>query len=104
VEGRCGGRLLIEKLDKLRTALQNYFGMLNEIKNKLKPETVYEKPDVLEIIEICRDMGIPRVDADYEHQPYIWTLEFRTAIQEEALWKNLNAMAAQSGASTNASV
>jgi hypothetical protein len=83
VEGRGGGRELIERLEVLREAIREYYGMLSEIEHGLKPEKIVERPDVLEIIDRCKLMNIHRVDADYEHQPYIWMLEYQTAIQEE---------------------
>lgn len=58
-------------------AVDEYFAMHNEMAAGLKPSKIVEIPDVLEIIEICRDIGLPRVGGDYEHQPYIWMLEYR---------------------------
>ena len=103
MEGRSGGRELIEKLEQLRSAIQNYYGMLGEIKQGLKPENVFERPDVLEIMEVCRSMGISRVDADYEHQPYIWMLEFKTAVQEELAYAARSASGVNNGVQTTGS-
>ena len=36
-------------------------------------------------------MGIPRVDADYDRQPYLWVLEYQTALQEIAQWDAIQA-------------
>jgi hypothetical protein len=76
--------------------------MLNEIKLGLKPEKPVDIPDTLEIIQACRLMGIHRVNADYEHQPYIWTLEFRAVLQEEQLFAALHENSSKLGGSTSA--
>ena len=91
MEPKLGGTWLGDRLDELSSAIDEYYGMVNLIKNKIKPkpEEIHEEPEALVIYETCKSLGIPRVTGGYEEQPYIWLLEWSVAKQRSELHQQL---------------
>lgn len=84
-----GGVVLKERLDKLETALQNYYGALNEIRMGLKPKSPPVKPKSLVEYERCKDLGLPLVEGGVLDQPYIWLQEIAIIIEQKQLFELL---------------
>lgn len=91
MEPQLGGTWIGDRLDELETAIDEYYGMLNLIKNKITPkgEEIVEKPEALSLYQMCKEMGIPRVSGPLEDQPYIWLLEWATAKSKSELHEHL---------------
>jgi hypothetical protein len=91
VEPKLGGNYLSDRLAELSDAIDAYYGMLNLIRNKIRPtpEEIHEKPEPLIIYETCKELGISRVANCLEEQPYIWLLEWSVAKQRAELHEQL---------------
>jgi hypothetical protein len=64
---------------------------LNEIAAGLKPETVYEKPEVLIYRDQMDRFGALPYDGGIMDQPYIFMLELGVAEQVSAMFNAINA-------------
>ena len=88
-----GGNIVQTRLKELEEAIDNYFGMINQIRNGIKvpQDEVVEEPEALLLYDMCKEMGIPRVAGSLEEQPFIWLQEWAVAKQRselhEALWQ-----------------
>jgi len=91
VEPEFGGTYLTDRLDELSTAIDNYYGMLNQYRLGIKPDAdeIVDKPEALALYDMCKEMGIPRVEGCLEDQPYIWMLEWATAKNKVELHEHL---------------
>ena len=76
-----------ERLKELREAIEQYFGLINEIRAglKVRPEEL-QKPEALVLYEQCVQMGIPMVEGGIRDQPHIWLMEYAICSQETELW------------------
>jgi hypothetical protein len=88
VEWRLGGRLIEALLKELEDDLFNYFGMLTEVRNHLKPETRYEKPKALEYYEQIEEFGIPLVAGGVFDQPHIFMMQYRVCQRIKDLFES----------------
>ena len=102
MEPKLGGNYLSDRLEELASDVDAYYGMLNLIRNRIKPtpEEIHEKPESLIIYETCKELGISRVADCLEDQPYIWLLEWSVVKQRSELHEQLfaNSLAANKDA------
>ena len=91
MEPKLGGNYLADRLEELSEAIDKYYGMLNLIRNQIRPtpEEIHEKPEPLIIYEACKELGISRVADCLEEQPYIWLLEWSVVKQRAELHEHL---------------
>jgi len=75
MESRVGGRVVRERLDKIRESLTEYFGQQNELASGLRVKDPMEKPDVLSEYERCKRYGVLLYGGGLNDQPHIWLLE-----------------------------
>jgi hypothetical protein len=65
---------LEELLQALEEELTNYLGMQNELRMKLVPEVIYEKPPELIYYEQQQLTGLPLWAGGLMDQPHLWML------------------------------
>jgi hypothetical protein len=94
VEIRWGGSLVVERLEKIRLEIREYYGQLNEIRAGLKPKDPIFKPDYLREWELCRQWHVMLNAGGLVDQPYLWLLEMEIVGQEATLMESLAAKAA----------
>jgi hypothetical protein len=70
---RRGKRLIEDILDQISDDIQEYYGLLNELKMGAisKPP---EKPDILELYQSWKRSGLPFLAGGYVDQPYLLTV------------------------------
>lgn len=74
MERVSGGSFVAGKLKELETALVDFFGALNQVKEGMHV-TIPDKPEVLEKLEQCESLGIPLIHGGLMDQPHIFLLE-----------------------------
>lgn len=86
-----GGNYLVDRLEELKNAIDEYYGMVNLIRKQVKPEPdeIHEEPEALELYQLGKELGMPRVSGGIEDQPYIWLLEWSVAKQRSELHEQL---------------
>ena len=86
-----GSKSIERHLEDLEKAIDQYYGMINLIKRKIKPkpDEIYKEPEPLLIYELCIELGVQRVSGGLEDQPYIWMLERTVARNRSELHKQL---------------
>lgn len=77
--------MISEGLERLETALRDYYGALNEIKMGLR-SNIPDKPEALVFYERCRVLGLPLVAGGVLDQPYIWLQELAIVIEQVDLF------------------
>lgn len=80
--GSRGGSRLAGGLEKLRLALYDYYGALNELKTLSEAQPylastvkIPQKPEALILWEQCQRLNLPLVEGGLEDQPHIWLEE-----------------------------
>ena len=103
MEIRWGGSAIIERLEKIRTEIQEYYGQLNEIRAGLKVKNPIDKPGYLREWELCRERRVMKWEGGLDDQPYLWLREQEIIGQEATLMESFALAAAQKqGGSVNA--
>lgn len=70
--GTCGKRIIRDILDEIEEQIQEYYGLLNELKMGAR-STRPVKPDILVLYETLNTLNLPLVSGSYMDQPYITT-------------------------------
>jgi hypothetical protein len=84
MEWRPGGRIVQERLEKIKEELQEYYGLLNELQMGVTTKPP-QKPNCLEVYDLYESIGLPLVAGGLLDQPHIWLMEYQTTKNQKEL-------------------
>lgn len=93
--GSAGGRVVSEKLQSLRDALEDYFGAITALENG-QQVSIPEQPEALTYYHSSTKMHIPLVEGGVMDQPHIWLMEYAICEQRTELQTILNNRSSES--------
>lgn len=86
METKPGGSIVGERLELLAEALDEYYGLLNQVRTGLKLEEPLVKPEGLLLAEKIETLGLPLLAGGLLDQPHLWLLEYGVILQKRKQW------------------
>lgn len=83
-----GKRIILEIIDDIQTEIQEYYGLINEIRMGARSK-VPEKPEILILNDTLKMLNVPIWDGGLMDQPYLTTLLLITARQTAEMMEHI---------------